>query len=68
MLKQGLRDVSVYQIALKNEETTHRAFLPETIRLLTDESFSIPMLYMGKRESNVKKLKAKNDCLEEKKR
>ncbi len=56
MLKQWLRDVTVYQTELNNDETTNRAFVPEPIRLLTDESLSMPMLYMGKRESNFGKL------------
>jgi hypothetical protein len=56
MLKQWLKDVSAYQIALNNDETTNRAIAPKPIRLLTDESCSTPV-YMGKRDAKVKRLK-----------
>ena len=57
ILKQWLADVSVYQVALNNNATTRRAVLPKPIKLIADESFSSPMLDMGKRESNVNNLK-----------
>ena len=57
ILKQWLADVSVYQVALNNNATTHRAALPEPIKLISDESFSPPMLSMGKRDANVNILK-----------
>ena len=40
---------------MNNDESTNRATVPEPIRLLADESFSIP-IYMGKRDANVKRL------------
>ena len=57
ILKQWMADVSVYQNALNNTATTHRAVLPKPIELLADESFSSPMVSMGKRDANVNILK-----------
>ena len=57
ILKQWLADDSVYQVALNNNASTQRAVLPKPIKLIADESFSSPMVSMGKRDANVNMLK-----------
>ena len=54
MLKRRLTEVSAYQVALNNSDTEMSTRAPESIQLTTSDLFSIPMLYMGKREANVK--------------
>ena len=47
ILNKWLADVSVYQVALNNNPTTHRAVLPKHLKLIADESFSSLVLSMG---------------------